>query len=91
MFAITELPPLSERTMLPRGPVDAPSRAAVRRVALKVRNNNALFRAAVRLDALVLTGARDGRVVAQLYNFRFSGIQDGDLLPMNNVQSYLLM
>ena len=42
-FAITELPTPSERTMLPRGPVDAPSRAAVRLVALKVRNNKALF------------------------------------------------
>lgn len=88
-FAITELPTPSERTMRPRGPGDAPTRAAVRLVALKVRNNKALFRAAVRLDALVLTSADDGQVVAQPFTFRFPGILDGDLLPMDNLQLYL--
>ena len=63
-FAITELPKPSERTMLPRGPGDAPTRAAVRLVALKVHDNKALFKAAVRLDALVLTTSSDGQVVA---------------------------
>jgi len=88
-FAITELPTPSERAMVPRGPVDAPSRAAVRLIALKVRDNKALFRAAVRLDALVLTSADDGQVVAQPFTFRFPGILDGDLLPMDNLQLYL--
>jgi len=88
-FAITELPPLSERTAQPRGPIDAPSRAAVRLVALKVRNNKALFRAAVRVDALVMTQQSDGQVVAQPFTFRFPGIQDGDLLPMDKLQLYL--
>ena len=88
-FAITELPTPSERTMLPRGPLDAPSRAAVRLVALKVRNNKALFRSAVRVDALVMTASGDGQVVAQPFTFRFPGIQDGDLLPADNVQLYL--
>ena len=88
-FAITELPTPSERTMLPRGPVDAPSRAAVRLVALKVRNNKALFRSAVRVDALVMTASGDGQVLAQPFTFRFPGIQDGDLLPADNVQLYL--
>jgi hypothetical protein len=87
-FAITELPSLSERTMLPRRPIDTPQRAAVRLIALKIRNNKALFRAAVRLDALVLTGAADGKVIAQPFTFRFPGIQDGDLLPMDNLQIY---
>jgi hypothetical protein len=88
-FAITELPPLSMRTSQPRGPLDAPSRAAVRLVALKVRNNKALFRAAVRVDALVMTMQSDGNVVAQPFTFRFPGIQDGDLLPLDKLQLYL--
>lgn len=88
-FAITDLPPLSMRTSQPRGPLNAPSRAAVRLVALKVRNNKALFRAAVRVDALVMTMQADGNVVAQPFTFRFPGIQDGDLLPMDKLQLYL--
>jgi len=88
-FAITELPTPSERAMVPRGPVDAPSRAAVRLIALKVRDNKALFRSAVRVDALVMTASGDGQVVAQPFTFRFPGIQDGDLLPADNVQLYL--
>ncbi|GGK63318.1 hypothetical protein GCM10011509_09660 [Ornithinimicrobium pekingense] len=88
-FAITELPPLSVRTAQPRGSIDAPSRAAVRLVALKVQNNKALFRATVRVDALVMTLQSDGQVVAQPFTFRFPGIQDGDLLPMDKLQLYL--
>ncbi|GAA1061433.1 caspase family protein [Agromyces bracchium] len=88
-FAITDLPPLSMRIAQPRGQVDAPSRVAVRLVALKVRNNKALFKAVVRVDALVITTQRDGQVIAQPFTFRFPGIQDGDLLPMDKLQLYL--
>ena len=54
-FAISELPDPSQRSVQPRALGDVPKRVAVRLVALKVRNNKALFRSAVRLDALVIT------------------------------------
>ena len=74
--------------MLPRGPVDAPSRAAVRLVALKVRDNKALFKAAVRVDALILTPSGDQQVIATPFTARFPGIADGDLLPADNLLIY---
>ena len=89
-FAIVELPHPSVRTVLARGASEAPTRAAVRLVALKVRKNKALFKAAVRLDALVLTTGGNGQVLATPFTSRFPGIADGaDLLPMDNVQLYL--
>jgi hypothetical protein len=88
-FAISELPNRSARTVQPRGAGDAPAKAAVRLVALKVRNNKALFKAAVRLDALVLTTGGDGQVLATPFTYRFPGIADGDLLPMDNLPLYL--
>ena len=37
----------------------------------------------------MLTASGDGQVVAQPFTFRFPGIQDGDLLPADNVPLYL--
>jgi hypothetical protein len=87
-FAIEELPDLAMRTIQPRALVAPPSRLAVRLVSLKVLHNRALLKAAVRLDALVITSS-DQQVVASPFTFRFPGIADGDLLPADNIQLFL--
>lgn len=87
-FAITELPDTARRSLQPRALVAAPDRIAVRLATLRVRNNKALFRAAVRLDALVITAGDDGRAVGTPFTHRFSGVADGDLLPMDNLLLY---
>ena len=43
----------------------------------------------MRLDALVLTTGGDGKVLATPFTYRFPGIADGDLLPMDNLLLYL--
>jgi hypothetical protein len=88
-FAITELPDPSRRVIQVRGGVSpAPSRVAVRLVSLKVLENKALFRAAVRLDALIVSGGEE-QVVATPFTYRFPGIADGDLLPTDNLPLFL--
>jgi hypothetical protein len=87
-FAIDELPDVSLRTTQPRALVTPPTRVAVRLVTLKVLQNRALFKAAVRLDALVITGSGD-QVVATPFTYRFPSIADGDLLPADNLQLFL--
>jgi hypothetical protein len=59
----------------------------VRLVNLRVRHNKALFKAAVRIDALILTGG-DQEVVATPFTFRFPDVADGDLLPADNLLLY---
>ncbi len=86
-FAIEDLPDLSQRGLQPRSAIAPPSRLAVRLVNLRVRNNKALFKAAVRVDALVLTGG-DQQVVATPFTFRFPDVADGDLLPADNLLLY---
>src|SRR6185369_11097380 len=87
-FAIREVPDASQRAIQRRALIRAPKRVAVRLVALRVRNNKALFRAAVRLDALVIT-ASGKNVAATPFTFRFGGVADGDLLPLDNLLLYL--
>ena len=86
-FAIEDLPEPSERGLQPRSAVAPPSRLAVRLVNLRVQHNKALFKAAVRVDALILTGG-DQQVVATPFTFRFPDVADGDLLPADNVLLY---
>jgi hypothetical protein len=86
-FAIEDLPDLSTRGLQPRSAVAPPSRLAVRLVNLRVRHNKALFKAAVRIDALILTGG-DDEVVATPFTFRFPDVADGDLLPADNLLLY---
>ncbi len=86
-FAIEDLPDLSQRGLQPRSAVAPPSRLAVRLVNLRVRNNKALFKAAVRVDALILTSG-DQQVIATPFTFRFPDVADGDLLPADNLLLY---
>jgi hypothetical protein len=86
-FAIEDLPDASQRSLQPRSAVAPPSRLAVRLVNLRVRHNKALFKAAVRVDALILTGG-DEQVVATPFTFRFPDVADGDLLPADNLLLY---
>jgi Caspase domain len=86
-FAIEDLPDPSERELQPRSAVAPPTRLAVRLVNLRVQHNKALFKAAVRVDALILTGS-DQQVIATPFTFRFPDVADGDLLPADNLLLY---
>jgi hypothetical protein len=86
-FAIADLPDRTTRGLQPRSAVTPPSRLAVRLVNLRVQHNKALFKAAVRIDALILTGG-DEEVVATPFTFRFPDVADGDLLPADNLLLY---
>ena len=86
-FAIREVPPLAQRMVRPRAAATAPTSVATRLTALRVTNNKALFRAAVRLDALVITATED-RVKATPFTQRFPGIASGDLVPADNLLLY---
>jgi hypothetical protein len=86
-FAIEDLPDVSQRSLLARSAIAPPARLAVRLVNLRVRHNKALFKAAVRVDALILTGGED-QVVATPFTFRFPDVADGDLLPADNLLLY---
>jgi hypothetical protein len=87
-FTIREMHDITVRTMQPRALVEPPSRVAVRLTALKVHKNRALFKAAVRLDAMIIT-KRGEQVVATPFTAHFPGIADGDLLPMDNLLIFL--
>lgn len=87
-FAINDLPELAQRVLRPKTMVQPPSRLGVRLVSLTVRNNKALFKAAVRVDALVITGGEQ-QVTATPFTHRFPGVADGDLLPADNLLLYL--
>jgi hypothetical protein len=58
-------------------------------LTLSVRKNRALLRAAVRVDAMVITGNPDGGAMAAPLTQRFPGIADGDLLPLENLLLYV--
>ena len=87
-FTIREVPDVSVRLLQPRALAEPPKRVALRLTALRVQKNRALFKAAVRLDAMVIT-RRGADVVATPFTARFPGIADGDLLPMDNLLMYL--
>ncbi len=84
-FALDERPDQSLRILAPRGASRPPRKVAVRLTALSVRKNRALWRATVRLDAMVITADPHGRAMAVPLTQRFPGIADGDLLPMDNL------
>jgi len=84
-FALDERPDQSLRMLAPRGASRPPQKVAVRLTALSVRKNRALWRATVRLDAMLITADARGRAMAMPLTQRFPGIADGDLLPMNNL------
>ena len=84
-FALDERPDQSLRMLAPRGASRPPQKVAVRLTALSVRKNRALWRATVRLDAMVITADARGRAMAVPLTQRFPGIADGDLLPMDNL------
>jgi Caspase domain len=88
-FALDERPDLSLRLLTPRGGSSPPKKVAVRLESLSVRSNRALFRATVRLDAMVITADRKGRAIATPVTQRFPGIANGDLLPMDNLRLYV--
>ena len=87
-FTIREVPDVSVRAVQPRAATEPPGRLAVRLTALKVQKNRALFKAAVRLDAMIIT-KRGTDVVASPFTERFPGVADGDLLPMDNLLMFL--
>jgi hypothetical protein len=87
-FAVVELPSPATRALQPRSAIDPPRRVAVRLVALTVKKNKALFRAAVRVDAIVIT-RRGAQAVATPFTQRFPAIADGDLLPADNLLLFL--
>lgn len=88
-FALDQRPDLSLRMLIPRNGASAPEKVALRLMALSVRKNRALLRAAVRLDAMVITGSPGGGAMAAPLTQRFPGIADGDLLPLENLLLYV--
>jgi hypothetical protein len=86
-FEIDDRPDPSLRALLPRAGGPPPKKVAVRLVEMTVRKNRALFRAAVRVDALVVTrGAQGG--IAYPTTFRFPNIGDQTALPLDSVRLY---
>jgi Caspase domain len=89
VFEIDDLPDPSVRALLPRSATPPPGKVAVRLVEMTVRKNRALFRAAVRVDALVVTRGPDGGAgIAYPTTFRFPNIGDATALPLDNVRLY---
>ena len=86
-FEIDDRPDPSLRALLPRGGGPPPKKVAVRLAEMTVRKNRALFRAAVRVDALVVTRGADGGI-AYPTTFRFPNIGDQTALPLDNVRLY---
>jgi hypothetical protein len=84
-FEMDERPDPSFRLVVPRA-VDAPSRVAVRLKELTVHSNRAILKAAVRIDALVVTAPPEGSGSPYLAaTTRFDRIADGDSLPFENL------
>jgi hypothetical protein len=86
-FEIDDRPDPSLRALLPRGGGQPPKKIAVRLVEMTVRKNRALFRAAVRVDALIVTRGAEGGI-AYPTTFRFPNIGDQTSLPLDNVRLY---
>jgi hypothetical protein len=87
-FELDDRPDPSVRGLLPRAAEPPPASVAVRLVELAVLKNRALFRAAVRVDSLVLTRDGSGAGVVEARTFRFPNISDAELLPLDNVMLY---
>lgn len=84
-FTLDERPDQSLRMLAPRGASRPPQKVAVRLIGLSVHKNRALWRATVRLDAMVITADAHGRAMTMPFTQRFPGIADGELLPMDNL------
>jgi hypothetical protein len=88
-FELDDRPDLSVRLLAPRATEPPPSKVAVRLVEMMVRKNRALFKAAVRVDALVVTrGPSGGPGIAYPSTYRFPNIGDETMLPLDNVRLY---
>jgi hypothetical protein len=87
-FDVDERPDPSFRLVVPRA-ASAPSRVAVRLTELTVHSNRALLKAAVRIDAMVISAPPDGGASPyQAQTARFDRIADGDRLPLENMLLY---
>jgi hypothetical protein len=84
-FEMDERPDCSFRLVVPRAAA-APSRVAVRLKELTVHSNRAILKAAVRIDAVVVTAPPEGTGNPYLAaTTRFDRIADGDSLPFDNL------
>jgi hypothetical protein len=87
-FEIDERPDPSFRMVIPRAGGPVPRRVAVRLKEIVVHSNHALRTAAVRIDSLLITRTTDGSEPHRPSTYRFSGVRDGDRLPMDNLLLY---
>jgi len=88
-FEIDERPDLSLRLIVPRGPVEVPSRVAIRLPRVVIHSNRAVLTSTVRVDALVVTQVdRDDELPYRATTARFDRIRDGDTLPLSNLLVY---
>ena len=86
-FLIDERPDPSMRVLAPRSVVGRT--VAVRLAELWVHRNRAVFGADIRVDAVVLTGGGEpSKPVYRARTERFSGIKDGDRLPLDAMLVY---
>jgi hypothetical protein len=87
-FEIDERPDPSLRLVIPRSGGQVPRRVAVRLKEIVVHSNHALRTATVRIDSLLITRTTDGSEPYRPSTYRFSGVRDGDRLPMDNLLLY---
>ena len=86
-FLIDERPGPAARSLVARG--TGASKVAVRLEELIVHRNRAVFGTDIRLDAIVLTGGTTGAYPAyRTRTERFSGIRDGERLPLDRMLLY---
>jgi hypothetical protein len=86
-FLIDQRPDPSMRVLAPKGPAERT--VAVRLAELRVHRNRAMFGADIRVDAVVLTGGGEAtKPVYRARTERFSGIKDGDRLPLDTMLVY---
>ena len=87
-FEIDERPDPSLRMVIPRTGGQVPQNVAVRLKEIVVHSNHALRTATVRIDSLLITRTADGSEPHRPSTYRFSGVRDGDRLPMDNLMLY---
>jgi hypothetical protein len=87
-FLIDERPSLSVRTAPRPRTATTPAAVAVRLDELIVHRNRALRSADLRIDAMVLTGSGGAEPVFRTATTRFSDVNDGDRLPMDDLLVY---
>jgi caspase domain-containing protein len=67
----------------------APDAIAIRLLDLVVERNRALWSTDVRVDALICTRAEDGRAGHTTWTQKFSGINDGERVPLDQATLFL--